>query len=468
MILILLRHVPPIVPFSVRREQLLAILDDLMVPAPYAFSKSTLFAFSSAAKYGLTFLTLTLDYHFDNGVFRGLAFANFRSASEADAAVAGLNGFDISGRKLRVEYKKVLQAGEKERIEKEKAIKRMRSMQLQKDSMFEQYSQQGPPLSSASNNPTSFAYHQAHEDNVEDDFRSQIHHGNLSVMQQHALPSSIPNRPPASVLNLANHHFQAANQWYDPAATQHTPESGMPGGVDSRLSVSSSNKELDMNDPQTLELYSRIVVFKEDNFRDEFAFAKSLSSVQRRIVHQIAKKLGLEHRSEGLGDDRFVVVSKVKRPAGRTMSRMASSTHMNRSAASSAQFGSAHGSSLGMSSAALRIKKSMPDMRVREQEGAARQLGVRKSTVNLRESGTRTHHFTPPLPTDLEGQFSSLLISPPVNNNFGSHLIRQPKGPEPSALKGFGVKVGFGGASRLGSEEETEEGYGRFGAISES
>lgn len=73
------------------------------------------------------------NYHFDQGVFRGLAFANFRSGEEADAVVAALNGFDVSGRKLRVEYKKVLQAGEKERIEKEKAIKRMQSMQMEKE-----------------------------------------------------------------------------------------------------------------------------------------------------------------------------------------------------------------------------------------------------------------------------------------------------------------------------------------------
>lgn len=70
------------------------------------------------------------NYHHDNGVFRGLAFANFRHPHEADAVVVALNGYDISGRKLRVEYKKVLQAGEKERIEREKAIKRMRSMQF--------------------------------------------------------------------------------------------------------------------------------------------------------------------------------------------------------------------------------------------------------------------------------------------------------------------------------------------------
>ena len=67
------------------------------------------------------------------GAFRGLAFANFRQAADADAVVAALNGFDVQGRKLRVEYKKVLQAGEKERIEREKALRRMRSMQLEKE-----------------------------------------------------------------------------------------------------------------------------------------------------------------------------------------------------------------------------------------------------------------------------------------------------------------------------------------------
>ena len=83
----------------------------LSIPQPYAFN-----------------------YHLDpQGQFRGLAFANFRQAADADAVVAALNGFDVQGRKLRVEYKKVLQAGEKERIEREKAIRRMRSMQLEKE-----------------------------------------------------------------------------------------------------------------------------------------------------------------------------------------------------------------------------------------------------------------------------------------------------------------------------------------------
>ncbi|KAH9811428.1 hypothetical protein DFH28DRAFT_982144 [Melampsora americana] len=307
------------IPFSVRREQLLAILDDLMIPAPYAFN-----------------------YHFDNGVFRGLAFANFRSASEADAAVAGLNGFDITGRKLRVEYKKVLQAGEKERIEKEKAIKRMRSMQLQKETVFDSYHHQSPV-------PSSYAYHQQDLDEV----RNQM----------------LPTRP------------------FVPDFLQQPPPS------QSQSLQTSPVKELDMNDPQTLELYSRIVIFKEDNFRDEFAFAKSLTSIQRRIVHQIAKKLELEHRSEGVGDERFVVVSK---PSKNALS-------------------------------SLRVKKSMPDMRSGEPK-MVHSLGGRKSTVNLRTA--HHNHTTTP---ELEQSFNSLMLSHQQNH----HIIRQPKGPESGTFKGF-------------------------------
>lgn len=61
------------------------------------------------------------------GTFRGLAFANFRTPVEAAAVVNTLNAHDILGRKLRVEYKKVLSLEEKERIERDKALRRMAS-----------------------------------------------------------------------------------------------------------------------------------------------------------------------------------------------------------------------------------------------------------------------------------------------------------------------------------------------------
>ncbi|CAG8598131.1 11412_t:CDS:2 [Paraglomus brasilianum] len=88
------------IPFSIKRDALLAILNNLDIPRPYAFN-----------------------YHFDNGVFRGLAFANYRTPEETDLVVSALNGYEVAGRKLRVEYKRVLPAAEREAKEREKAEK---------------------------------------------------------------------------------------------------------------------------------------------------------------------------------------------------------------------------------------------------------------------------------------------------------------------------------------------------------
>lgn len=89
------------IPFNVRKEVLQQLMAELQLPQPYAFN-----------------------YHFDNGVFRGLAFANFSSAEETRQVIAVLNQYDVHGRKLRVEYKKMLPEHERERIEREKRQKR--------------------------------------------------------------------------------------------------------------------------------------------------------------------------------------------------------------------------------------------------------------------------------------------------------------------------------------------------------
>lgn len=89
------------IPFAVKKEQLVDIMTQLGLPLPYAFN-----------------------YHFDNGVFRGLAFANFTSADETAQVIRELNHFELQGRKLRVEYKKMLPLQERERIEREKRERR--------------------------------------------------------------------------------------------------------------------------------------------------------------------------------------------------------------------------------------------------------------------------------------------------------------------------------------------------------
>ncbi|KAJ9082264.1 Peptidyl-prolyl cis-trans isomerase pin4 [Entomophthora muscae] len=71
------------IPFSVKRELLLDIFQQIGLPAPFA-----------------------LNYHLDNGVFRGLAFANFHTPEETSLVVSTLRGVELCGRKLRIEFKK--------------------------------------------------------------------------------------------------------------------------------------------------------------------------------------------------------------------------------------------------------------------------------------------------------------------------------------------------------------------------
>lgn len=89
------------IPFAVKKEQLTEVMAQMNLPLPYAFN-----------------------YHFDNGVFRGLAFANFTSPEETAMVIEHLNHFELQGRKLRVEYKKMLPLQERERIEREKRERR--------------------------------------------------------------------------------------------------------------------------------------------------------------------------------------------------------------------------------------------------------------------------------------------------------------------------------------------------------
>ncbi|EEB09202.1 RNA-binding protein Cip1 [Schizosaccharomyces japonicus yFS275] len=85
------------IPFSLEKDSLIECFKKLGIPKPYAFN-----------------------YHYDNGVFRGLAFANFYMPEEARAVVQALNGYEINGRRLRVEWKRQLPAAEREKLERGK------------------------------------------------------------------------------------------------------------------------------------------------------------------------------------------------------------------------------------------------------------------------------------------------------------------------------------------------------------
>lgn len=314
----------------------------LSIPTPYAFN-----------------------YHVDaQGAFRGLAFANFRLPQDADAVVAALNGFDVQGRKLRVEYKKVLQAGEKERIEREKAIRRMRSMQMEKERQaqaaaaaanggpggdWEDYGQaQGHYVGIGVGHPSPGGGVQ------QSPIRNYSNGGPLMPHQlsQPNLPSVPPvpqipqqyyqqlqRQPPgqhqAPLLNVTTppplhdigplDQYQQHRSFSPPSVTSTSPpplglrgyqqqQDMQPQSMvmpDNTMSPQPKNyAELDMNDPSTLEIYSRILLFKDDRMRDELAFSRSLTAMERRVVHMVAKKLGLYHRSVGEGNERYAVVMR--------------------------------------------------------------------------------------------------------------------------------------------------------------
>ncbi|TFK55016.1 hypothetical protein OE88DRAFT_1779186 [Heliocybe sulcata] len=378
------------IPFNVKRETLLDIIASLAIPTPYAFN-----------------------YHLDqSGQFRGLAFANFRQASDADAVVAALNGFDVQGRKLRVEYKKVLQAGEKERIEREKAIRRMKSMQLEKEHAAMQTPQQQTPY---------------------DDYGTVIA---PTFTPSRSFSGGYPSQQAYS--SPAMPVSQSYNSASPPPMQATTPGSS---------AKTANPTELDMNDPATLEIYSRILLFKDDHMRDELAFSRALTPKQRRIVHLVAQKLGVYHYSVGEGEDRYAVVTRID-PA--TVRRQQTGRH-TLSRAPSAYLSPTNTSQ--MTASLLRSKKSMPDMTTLRTQ--APRLATRASNGNIREgyatiaspsrrspggfgalfgnSGAFANGIppVPNLPASVQGAVNG-------NDSPTSGVVRQPRGP--TAIGGFGTR----------------------------
>ena len=217
------------IPFAIKKEQLVGIMTDMGLPLPYAFN-----------------------YHFDNGVFRGLAFANFTNPDETAAVIDGMNHFELNGRKLRVEYKKMLPAAERERIEREK---RERRGQLE-----EQHRPMAP-----------------------------------STLQTQASASSLSSR---MMVNSSPSPVSARNL--------------KPGGSFPPSFAESPQAQLDvdLNDPHALQFYSKLLLFKEDQTRDLLAFPPTLSPPERRIVHTLAHHMGMGHASKGDADRRAVHVFK--------------------------------------------------------------------------------------------------------------------------------------------------------------
>ncbi|CDR39529.1 CYFA0S03e04434g1_1 [Cyberlindnera fabianii] len=226
------------IPFAIKKEQLLEVMTKLNLPLPYAFN-----------------------YHFDNGVFRGLAFANFTSTDETTTVVNQLNGREIGGRKLRVEYKKMLPLAERERIEREKREKRGQ---------------------------------------LEEQHRSTSNASLASMISISSTPSA--NKPLGSagtgsvaggvVPQLTGAPGVITDQ---PLQPQHTAAERYYAPIPFVSNLPIPPTQVDFNDAETLEFYSQLLFFRDDRDKiySEIAYPATLSQNHKRIITILAQFLGL-------------------------------------------------------------------------------------------------------------------------------------------------------------------------------
>lgn len=73
-----------------------------------------------------------------------------------------------------------------------------------------------------------------------------------------------------------------------------------------------------MNDPQTLEYYSKLLVFKDDPNRKVLIFNPPLSPASRKVLHSLSHYLGLHHSAIGTGESRHMQIFKEKPSTGNT------------------------------------------------------------------------------------------------------------------------------------------------------
>jgi len=220
------------IPFAVKKEQLVQVMTDMHLPLPYAFN-----------------------YHFDNGVFRGLAFANFTTADETAQVINAMNHLDLHGRKLRVEYKKMLPQAERDRIEREK---RERRGQLE-----EQHRPMAPGQ-----------------------LQSRASMSSLQTAMRSVSPS-MRSPPTSSKIEQHREYLRRLTPMID----------------------------FDMNDPLVLTYFSKLLVFQNDPGQGEImTFSPNIPAEHRKLIHGLAHQLNLGHESQGLVEQRQVHVFRT--PAG--------------------------------------------------------------------------------------------------------------------------------------------------------
>lgn len=211
-----------------------------------------------------------------------------------------------------------------------------------------------------------------------------------------------------------------------------------------------------MNDQQTLQFYSQLLLFKQDPQREVVIFPSTLTPVQRRTVHTIAHNMGLAHSSRGAGDNRQVHVyrslagSNVSPPipalptiqpaesSRRGLNRAATIDFSETRGESSGPYNTLRGHNSGFLNVLdspgnfgnpqnLRAAKSFADLRSFTPSPVPSSASF---PAALHQNGTRLHNY--------EGATTGSSNTPTLTHTPGAHGGMQPRADENLLVNSFG------------------------------
>lgn len=273
------------IPFAIKKEQLLDIIQDMGLPLPYAFN-----------------------YHFDNGIFRGLAFANFSTPDDTSKVISQLNGREINGRKLKVEYKKMLPQAERERIEREKREKRGQLEEQHRSVSNLSLSSMDKTTNATPGSTASLLNNQVFSPSLSSLSAFQNNNVGNNSMQQ-----PIVNQNTAGSIYSAQSAYQAAGSTMN-ASNNMMQQSHQPAVTErfyaplpAASSIPLPPQQLDLNDPDTLEIYSQLLLFKDrEKQYYELAYPVGISANHKRIINVLCSFLNLVE----VYDPRFIIIRR--------------------------------------------------------------------------------------------------------------------------------------------------------------
>ncbi|KAJ1863867.1 Peptidyl-prolyl cis-trans isomerase pin4 [Coemansia sp. RSA 2703] len=245
--------------FVIKREDLLDTMADLMLPIPYAFN-----------------------YHYDGGVFRGLAFGNFRTPEEAARVIVGLNGVSLLGRPLKVEYKKALPGIAPP--PHPNTIAMMNSSVTGSQSIGEMPS-------------------------GDSGFASAMSVGQQQQQPKYDQPIPRPRRNQNGEMSERPRSMMVMPSSMPVPDHQQRPQQQQLQSQNAG-SVEDSSAMINLDDEETRLLYDVVSQFRHDKLLAELSFPSALSTKHRQLVMLIAERFGLNHETKSGDDGRYIRVYK--------------------------------------------------------------------------------------------------------------------------------------------------------------